>query len=70
MEEKQESKIYKLSEKQFEEVVLQVGTLNEIYTKIKDDRSMNLFQKKVLLKNKTQNSLVLKELEEIFEKNQ
>ena len=70
MGEKQESKTYKLSEKQFEEVVLQVGILNEMYSRIKEDRSMNLFQKKVLLKNKTQNSLVLKELEEIFEKNQ
>lgn len=63
-------KTYLLSEKQFEEITLQVGILNEIYSKVKEDKNMNFFQKKVLLKNKKQNGLVLKELEEIFNKSQ
>ncbi len=65
-----QDKTYQLSEKQFEDVVLQVGILKEMYLKIHEDRNMNLFQRKVLTKNKTQNSEVLMELEEIFNKSQ
>lgn len=68
METKEESKTYVLSEKQFEDVVLQVGILKGMYSKIKEERNMNFFQKKVLLKNKQQNTLVLTELEQIFNK--
>lgn len=62
------SKTYTLSEKQFGEVVLQVGILKETYAQVKESKSMNLFQKKILLKNKASNDSILKELEEIHNK--
>ena len=64
------SKTYTLSEKQFGEVVLQVGILKETYAQVKESKSMNLFQKKILLKNKASNDSILKELEEIHNKSQ
>ena len=65
-----ENKTYTLSEKQFEDVVLQVGILKQTYDQVKVNRDMNLFQKNIILKNKKQNLATIKELEEIFEKSQ
>ena len=47
----------------FSELVIQVGTLKEIYDKIAINKDMNVFQKKVLLKNKEKNLDILKQLE-------
>ncbi len=63
-------KTYILSEKQFGEVVLQVGILKETYAQVQESKNMNLFQKKILLKNKASNDSILKELEEIHDKSQ
>ena len=63
-------KTYTLSEAQFEELVIQVGALKQIYDKVKENRNMSLFEKNVLLKNKTSNESMLKELEEIHKKSQ
>ncbi len=70
MEKQEESKTYTLSEKQFGEVVLQVGILKETYSQVKEHKGMNIFQKKILLKNKASNESILKELEEIHNKSQ
>lgn len=51
----------------FSELVIQVGTLKEIYDKIAINKDMNVFQKKVLLKNKEKNLDILKQLEIICE---
>ena len=70
METKQEVKTYTLSEEQFGDMVLQVGILKEMYSKITDHTGMNLFQKKVLTSNKVKNLEVLKDMEDLFEKSQ
>ena len=70
MEKQEENKTYTLTEKQFEDIVLQVGILKQTYDQVQVNRSMNLFQKKILLKNKEQNNATIKELEEIFNKSQ
>ena len=70
MEKQEESKTYVLSEKQFGDVILQIGILKEMYDKIVEDRNLNLFQRKVLTSNKKQNATVLLEMEEIYNKSQ
>jgi len=57
-----------ITEELFSDLVIQVGTLKEIYDKIAVTREMNGFQKKVLLQNKEKNSQILRELEEICNK--
>lgn len=56
-----------LNEELFGDIVIQVGTLKEIYDKIAINKDMNLFQKKVLLKNKEKNLKILKQLERLCE---
>lgn len=63
----QENKTVTIDEDLFENLIIQVGTLKEIYNKIAVAKSMNLFQKKVLLKNKQKNSEILQELERVCE---
>ncbi len=65
-----ENKTYTLSEAQFGDVILQIGILKEMYSKITINREMNLFQKQVLTSNMTKNGEVLKELEDLFNKSQ
>jgi len=56
-----------IDEALFSDLIIQVGTLKEIYTRISADTRMNVFQKKVLLKNKEKNIEILTELEKLCE---
>ncbi len=56
-----------ISEELFSDLVIQVGTLKEIYDKIAVNAGMNAFQKKVLLKNKEKNMEILAQLEKVCE---
>ncbi len=56
-----------LDEDLFSDMVIQVGILKEIYNKIAINPEMNVFQKKVMLRNKQQNIEVLKKIEDICE---
>ncbi len=54
-----------IDEDLFSDMIIQVGILKEIYKQISVDTRMNVFQKKLLLKNKEKNADVLKELEKV-----
>lgn len=56
-----------LNDDLFSDMVIQIGILKEIYDKIAINSEMNVFQKKLMLRNKQQNIDVLKKIEEICE---
>ena len=62
---KEEIKQLTIDENLFSDLIIQVGTLKEIYDKMGVDKNLNVFQKKILLKNKEKNIQVLKELENL-----
>lgn len=54
-----------IDEPLFEDLIIQVGILKEIYDKTAVSKNMNLFQKKVLLRNRQKNLDLLKQLEDV-----
>ncbi len=57
------NRVIAISEDLFTEVIVLVGTLDQIQDKVVINKQMNVFQKKVLLKNKENTKRVLKDLE-------
>lgn len=57
-----------IDESLFNDIIIQIGILQKIYDEIKINTQMKAFQKRVLLKNKETNVIILNKLEKICDK--
>ncbi len=60
--------VVNIPENLFSDMVIQIFILKETYDKLVINRELNVFQKKILLKNKQQNLDTIKQIELLSEK--
>ncbi len=59
------NKVIAVSEDLFTDIIVLVGTLDQIQDRVKVNKQMNVFQKKTLLNNQKKTKEVLLELEKV-----